>query len=143
MRPYRFVCRPRPEEKTSAELRLPMSHGNRAMGRRLMARQMATFHCERTAGSRPAKLISQASASSPSLPVAHLRIDAIKATGGCVTRARMCGHVLRFVSCLAGHWPSPRTSRGNRNGSKKIFGRAFEDQGLELLVGLEHIQKDF
>jgi Pyridoxal-phosphate dependent enzyme len=58
-----------------------MTHGNRAMGPPPATRPTPTSHCDKSAFSRLAKLMSQASASSLPFPVARPRISAIEMNG--------------------------------------------------------------
>ena len=74
-----------------------MTRGNRAMGPPPATRPTPTSHCDKSAFSRLAKLMSQASASSLPFPVARPRISAIETNGARVRRTRTSGHASRPV----------------------------------------------
>ena len=77
---------------TSRALCLPISRGRRAIGPPPATRPTPTSHCDRSAFSRLAKLMSQAKAISLPFPVARPRIKAIDTTGMRVRRTSMSGH---------------------------------------------------
>ena len=74
-----------------------MIRGSRAIGPPPATRPTPTSHCDRTAFSRLAKLMSQASASSLPLPVARPRISAIETNGARVRRTSTSGQASRPV----------------------------------------------
>src|SRR5437016_5559212 len=84
-------------KSTSRARFLPMRRGNRAMGPPPATRPTPTSHCDRTASSRLAKLMSHARAISLPFPVARPRIKAIDTKGARVRRTRMSGHASRPV----------------------------------------------
>src|SRR4051812_17600838 len=115
----------------------PLTRGNRAMGPPPATRPTPTSHCDRSALSRLAKLMSQASASSLPFPVARPRINAIETNGARVRRTRTSGHASEAARTLrdAGQILEAREEVGVIQ--KEAVDGTFEDHHLHSVIVLE------
>ena len=99
-----------------------------------------TSHCDRTAFSRLAKLMSQASAISLPFPVARPRIMAMLETTGCAGQAHQDVRPrLQSPLGLAADRSDPPALRENRVIEKETFNGAVKDHNLELFVRFERL----